>query len=79
MPDKDIFEKFEKELTRRRVGIVEQQQQISNSSFHLSHRRNPHRERQFRALEMQCDLLNELLVWLDQMKANSEVQSAESR
>ena len=72
MPDKDIFEKVEKELTRRRLGIVEQQQEIQ---------RNPgqHWEWQIWALEMQCDLLNELLVWLDQMKANSEVQSAERR
>ena len=72
MPDKDIFEKFEKELTSRRLGIVEQQQEIQ---------RNPgqHWEWQIWALEMQCDLLNELHVWLEQVKANSEVQNAESR
>ena len=72
MPDKDIFEKVEKELTRRRLGIVEQQQEIQ---------RNPgqHWEWQIWALEMQCDLLNELHVWLEQVKANSEVQNAESR
>ena len=72
MPDKDIFEKVEKELTSRRLGIVEQQQEIQ---------RNPgqHWEWQIWALEMQCDLLNELHVWLEQVKANSEVQNAESR
>ena len=72
MPDKDIFEKVEKELTRRRLGIVEQQQEIQ---------RNPgqHWEWQIWALEMQCDLLNELHGWLEQVKANSEVQNAESR
>tara|TARA_R110002020_G_scaffold275440_1_gene490640 strand:+ start:1101 stop:1319 length:219 start_codon:yes stop_codon:yes gene_type:complete len=72
MPDKSIFEKFEKELTRQRVGIVEQQQEI---------KRNPGQnwDWQIWALEMQCDLLNELHVWLDQVKANSEVQNAESR
>ena len=72
MPDKDIFEKVEKELTRRRLGIVEQQQEIQ---------RNPgqHWEWQIWALEMQCALLNELHVWLEQVKANSEVQNAESR
>ena len=79
MPDKNIFENLKRELTSRRAGIVEQQQEISNSGFRLSHRRNPHRERQLQALEMQCDLLNELHVWLEQVKANSEVQNAESR
>ena len=67
-----IFKKVEKELTRRRAGIVEQQQEIQ---------RNPgqHWEWQIWALEMQCDLLSELHVWLEQVKVNSEVQNAESR